>query len=1140
MEFRVLGPLEVSDGDTRVTLGRPQQRTVLAILLVHANEVVSTDFLIEELWGGDPPLASRKSLQSHVASLRRVLNVDGELLRAQPPGYVLSVETEQVDALQFERLIRDASSKLGADPQRAREELSEGLGLWRGAPLADVTDEPPTLRAEVARLEELRLVAWERRIEAELALGDHVEVVGELEHLTEQYPLREGLWARLMLALYRSGRQAEALGAYQKARRLLGKELGIEPSGELQRLEEQVLLQDSDLTWTHPAPSPKEGTEALPEGSVTFLFTDIEGSTRLWEDHPKTMREALARHDEVLRQAIERRSGYVFSTAGDAFSAAFQSPEDAFSAAIEAQAGLAAERWGSVELRVRMSLHTGVAEERGGDYFGPTLNRAARLLSAGHGGQVLVSQATEFLIRESLPSGTGLLDLGVHRLRDLSQPLQVYQLVHEQLPQEFPPLQSLEGFPNNLPASVSTFVEREAEIAEVTEVLRTSRLVTLTGAGGSGKTRLALQVAVEILGEFPDGAWFVGLAGLNDPDLVPGEVAAALQLTEKPGREWLEVLSSFLSDRELLLVVDNCEHLIDPVADLTLAMLETAPGLRVLATSRETLSLPGETSWLVPSMAIPTDGHDSSIDELMRFEGVQLFIERAQAARPDLAVGDDDAAAVVEICRRLDGLPLALELAAARVRALSLQQIASRLDDRFALLTGGSRAALPRHRTLEGAVAWSYELLSPEEQGLLERLSVFAGGFDLEAANQVAGGDVLSGVTSLVEKSLLAAEPHGEEVRYRMLETVAAFGQQQLGDRAGEVRNAHLAWAAKLARAAAANLVEGPDQAAWLTRVETELDNFRAAMRWALDEGDPATGMGVVASLLRYWDPRGLREGVRWVELFLAASPQVSDEVMAWTLFTGGALMAVQDEHGYERAAELLERSLALFRGLGERHGAAYALHYLVRTQWGQIDPGELRAGFDTALAGFREVDDLFGVATSLWVMAHWELEYGETARALAMVDELEALNRRMGSHLFLSHGTEISATARWYGGDYETARPLLHEALGLYRQNVSPQCAAHCLDSTAAWALGAGDPETATVLLGATDVLRADIGVRHPIDESFLSKDEVLGEAEAALGKRAFTAAWQRGQAMGPEEALDTAIAATSSSTRLGVEDAT
>ncbi|MFQ5968034.1 MAG: adenylate/guanylate cyclase domain-containing protein [Acidimicrobiia bacterium] len=862
-----------------------------------------------------------------------------------------------------------------------------------------------------------------------------------------------------------------------------------------------------------------------PTGTVTFLFTDIEGSTRLWEAQPEEMKAALAHHDDILRTAIEAHSGKVVKQTGDGVFAVFGHSRHAVAAALAAQQALTAQPWGELDsLPVRMGVHRGEVIPRRGDYFGPEVNRAARLMSVGHGGQILLSGITGELVGDQMPEGASLRDLGMHRLRDLSQPLRVFQVLHEELRQEFPPLQSLEGFPNNLPASASTFVGREVEVVEVSRLLAATRLLTLTGAGGSGKTRLALQVAAEMLGDFPDGAWFVGLAALKDPELVPREVAGSLQLAEKPGRTWSDVLSSFLSDRELLLVLDNCEHLIEPVADLTLRLLETAPRLRVLATSREALNLSGETSLQVPAMAVPADAHDSSIDKLMGFEAVQLFLERARAARPDLAIGDDDAPAVAQICRRLDGLPLALELAAARVRALSVQQIASRLDDRFALLTGGSRAALPRQRTLEGAVAWSYALLSPDEQRLLQWLSVFAGGFDLEAANQVAGGEVVEGVTSLVEKSLLIAEPHDEDIRYRMLETVAAFGQQQLGDGAAEVRNAHLAWAAELARAAAAHL-EGPDQAAWLARVETELDNFRAAMQWAREGGDPATGMGVVASLYRYWWSHGVREGVRWVDRYLAASPQVSDEVMAWAVFTGGALRAQQDQREYERAAELLERSLALFQGLGETRGAAYALHYLVRTQWGQIDPGELRAGFDAALAGFCEVEDLVGVLTSLWVLAHWELQYGEHARALELVDELEAVNRRLGSLHFQAHGTEISAAARWYGGDYQTAGPLLREALGLYRQIVSPQCTAHCLDSAAAWALGTGDPETATVLLGATDVLRADSGVRHPIDESFLSKDEVLGEAEAALGKRAFTVAWQRGQAMGVEEALAYAL---------------
>ncbi len=951
MEFRVLGSLEVNHGGEPVSVGGPQRRTLLALLLTHVNEAVSADYLIDQLWGEEPPTAARKSLQSHVANLRNLLNVDGEVLWAQPPGYVLSLQPTQVDVLRFEILLRQASSKLDIDPEQASRELDEALALWRGGPFADVADESPTLRVDAARLSELRLTAREHRIQVELALGGHADVIPELERLTDQYPLREALWAWLMLALYRSGRQAEALASYQKARRLLAEELGIEPSAELQALEEQMLLHGPELEWTPPTDGPQPVPGKMPHES--------------------------------------------------------------------------------------------------------------------HVGQ-----------------------------------------------------------PVNLPASVSSFVGRGAETAKVTELVSSARLVTLTGAGGSGKTRLALQVAGEMAERFPDGVWFVGLAGLSDPDLLAREVASALALREKPGRAWLDLLYGYLAGRNLLLVLDNCEHLVDAVAELTLSLLETAPRLQVLATSREPLGLPGEMTWLVPLMALPPVGEDSSMEELLRFEAVQLFVERAATARPDVEFRDEDADAIAQICRRLDGLPLALELAAARVRVLSVQEIADHLDDRFAILDGGHRGHVPRQQTLEATVAWSYDLTKPGEQRLFNQLSVFSGGFDFEAADEVAGAVALSGITSLVEKSLLVAKPGAGQTRYQMLETVAAFGLMKLGEEVARSRDVHLAWAVKLARTAAASL-EGTQQAVWIERIDTELDNVRAAMQWALDTGDLAAGMVIASSLFNYWYMRGVREGHSWIEQLLAEDPEVSDEVMGWALFTGGALLHQEGEHENERAAELLEAGLELFRDIGDQHGIAYSLHHLARTHWGEVDREQLRVELETALDGFREVGDHVGVATSLMFIVWLELEDSDPGRAVAASDELFPVTQRIGSPNIMAHGNELSATARWHAGNYEGAGPLLHEALKLYRGVGNTQCSAHCLESVAAWLLGSGDPEAATLLLAATDYLRSDIGIRAPRWERPIPEGVRAG-AEAALGGEAFAEAWGQGQVMTLDTAMDTAIAAT------------
>ncbi len=863
----------------------------------------------------------------------------------------------------------------------------------------------------------------------------------------------------------------------------------------------------------------------LPSGTVTFLFTDIEGSTRLWEAHGDAMRDALARHDEILRKTIEKHSGALVKQTGDGVYAVFAAAKDAVGAALAAQQTLRAQSWGEAEsLPVRMGLHTGDASERGGDYYGPEVNRAARVMSVGHGDQILLSGTTGAMVSSDMPDGASLKDLGNHRLRDLSQPLQIFQLVHERLPDEFEPLRSLDGFPNNLPIAVSNFVGRESEVAELSELLGTTRLLTLTGAGGTGKTRLALQVAAESLGDFADGVWFVELAGLTIPGLVPRQVASALGIPEKAGREWTDVIRGFIGERELLLVLDNCEHLIDAAASLTMDLLEGGSGLRVLATSRETLNLPGEITWQVPLLSSPVNGEETRIDELMRYESVQLFVDRAQAASPNIGIADDDAPALADICRRLDGLPLALELAAARVRALSVPQIAQHLDDRFALLTGGSRAALPRQQTLEAAVAWSYELLSEEERRILARLSVFAGGFDLEAGNQVAGGGVLDGIPSLVDKSLLVAEPHGKETRYRMLETIAAFGLERLGGEAPDAKNAHLAWAAELAGVAAQKF-EGPEQAEWLSKVATELHNFRAAMQWAIDSGDPAPGFVIASSLYRYWYIRGAREGGRWLDRFLDLTQKVPDEVMAGALRAAGASDQVLGE--YERAATRLQRSLELYQGLGNRRGANTALYFLARAQWGRIDPQRIREMLDTVAAEFREMDDAAGLGFTLIFVVFWEMDYGKPDRALAVAEELETVCEAVGAPQLLAHAMELPALALMMLGELEDAGSRFRRALDLYRQIGNQQCTAHCLENTAAWVLAGGDAENSAVLLGATEALRADIGVPIPPYESILFED-TLKKVVAALGKAPFDAAWQRGQAMDMEEALNTAISVT------------
>jgi class 3 adenylate cyclase len=481
---------------------------------------------------------------------------------------------------------------------------------------------------------------------------------------------------------------------------------------------------------------------SLPTGTVTFLFTDIEGSTRLWDRYPETMRQALARHDALMKEAIEKHHGHVFKTIGDAFCAAFATASDAVMAAVAAQKALENlqltddKTEESLPLRVRMALNTGTAEERDGDYFGPTLNKVARLLAAGHGGQILLTASAEAVVAGQLPDSISLVDMGSQRLKDLQLPEHVHQLRHPDLQAEFPPLRALNAS-NNLPIQVTSFVGREREIAEVKRLFEKTRLLTLTGSGGAGKTRLSLQVAAEMMEQNPDGVWLVELAPLSDPNLVPQTVATVLNVREEPGRPITQTLVDFLKTRSLLLLLDNCEHLLTACANLADTILRNCPKAYILASSREGLNIPGETTYRIPSLSLPDTRETLTPENLMQYEAVQLFVERAQSAQPSFVVTPQNAAAVGQLCVRLDGIPLAIELAAARVKAMSVEQIASRLDDRFRLLTGGSRTALPRQQTLRALIDWSYDLLSEQEQTLLRRLSVFAGGWTLEAAEKV-------------------------------------------------------------------------------------------------------------------------------------------------------------------------------------------------------------------------------------------------------------------------------------------------------------------------------------------------------------------------------------------------------------------
>jgi predicted ATPase/class 3 adenylate cyclase len=638
-------------------------------------------------------------------------------------------------------------------------------------------------------------------------------------------------------------------------------------------------------------------TSAAPSGVVTFLFTDVEGSTRRWEADAQAMRAALVVHDKVLRTAIEAYDGFLFSHTGDGFVAAFASPMSAVNAAIDAQRELG--------LPVRMGLATGEAELRDGDYFGTVLNRGARVMAAGHGGQILLAESTAVLV-----SGVGLVDLGPRRLRDVANPITVFQVQAEGLPDDFPPLRALDASPGNLRPATTSFIGRESEVAELQGAVKAHRLVTLTGVGGVGKTRLALEVAARLADEFPDGVWFFELAAVTDPVAVPDAVAAVLGITQQPGKSVSESIAAALEGRVRLLVFDNCEHVRDAAADLVEAILAQSATVTILATSREGLGVADEQLWLVPSLDVGA-GTDSA--------AVSLFVERASSVAQRFSMAkDDEAGAVVEICRRLDGIPLAIELAASRMASMTAHEVRDRLDQRFRLLVR-SRRGLARHHALRHAVAWSYDLLDDTEKSVLDRCSVFAGGFDLQSACAVAGSDgsddyvILDLLDALVRKSLLIADRSSGRTRFSMLETIRQFAEEQLvaGGAATEVRAAHSRYFAGR-EAEIMALWDSPRQRQAYEWFTVELANLRTAFRWAADQGDldAAATIATYAGLLSVGVDN--YEPIAWAEELIGPARAVDHPrlgtlyVMASQCYNAGR---IQDAVRYaDDGAKVIER----------------------------------------------------------------------------------------------------------------------------------------------------------------------------------------------------------------------------------------
>ena len=1014
VRIRLLGGVSATDGGRPVDVGPAKCQTVLAVLVLAAGSAVPVPRLVDLVWGEEPPRTAEKTLQSYVVRLRRALGA-GAIVRVGA-AYRLTVQPEALDVARFRQ-------------QLALGNIEAALVEWTGIPLAGL--EAPGLTPVVDGLVEQWLAAVEIDLERRLQT-DPTATIGPLTELTANHPFREGLWSLLMTALYRVGRQADALDAYQKARHHLVEQLGVEPGPRLRELESLILGQDERLRGPERSTAL---TSPHPTGTVTFGFCEVEDSSRLWAAHPTKMAAAVARLDGLVRAVVDRHGGWIFAAAGETFGASFHRADDAAAWARELQLEASSEPWpGGVELRLRIGLHTGETEERAGSYFGAAVNTAERIAAAGHGGQILVSGVTSDLLdrRE-------VLDLGTYRLDGEASGVRIVQLDDGR----HPPLRTEDSGRGNLPRRLDRIHGRDNDLDSIREALSRSPVVTLVGPGGIGKTRLALAVGMSDT-DVAGGVWLVELARIASSHDVPRAVADVLDVKEGPGRSLLQSVVAALQARSALLVLDNCEHVIDGAAELVQAIARGCADVRMLATSREALGVSGERLILVG----PLDPAGSA---------VELFNERAEAlsATFDAAASRSD---VEQICRRLDGIPLAIELAAARTRTLAPSELVDRLGHRLRLLTGGLRTAPERHRTLRATIQWSYDLLEPAQQTLFQRLSVFAGPFTLEGADTVGAGDDLDHgdiddlLQDLVEKSMVtvASGPFGR--LFQLLDTMREFAAEQLAesgspDLAAE-RHAH--WCLTQVADIHHRLV-GPAEIEGVARLGQLWPNLRAAFDWACTPGSWQLAAALVRPVAAELNLRQQTEIRDWAERILAVTPPTDEEEIAyWLVCATYGYKQNGDHQAYER---LVSRY-----GQPDHPLLRYSRAYL-------YDDGEaLRQYAPEAVAWFRSHDqddaavhaEIAGVASALMSTGHF-------AELDAFVSALADRYRSQGPPTLLYVTLALLGYSALFQGKPDAAEHLFDECANV---DVPDRTSSVHEPASARAALRRGDPSQASRIL--------------------------------------------------------------------------
>jgi predicted ATPase/DNA-binding SARP family transcriptional activator len=1116
MRYRLLGQLEVVTGDGRVVaFAGDKERIVLAALLMRANRAVSTSHLIDALWGDDPPERAANALQVHVSRLRKKLAAAGEgdeVLFTEPSGYRLGVGPGELDVACFEELVASATG----GPEEVSSQLAEALAVWKGPALSGVDSD--ALAGEAVRLEELRLVALERRIEADLALGRHLELVPELEAVIADHSLREGLRRQLMVALYRCDRQADALALYRQTRDLLADQLGIEPSPALQALELDILNQSPKLAPTHRAVA--AGSVGMyPFGTVTFLFSDVEGSARLSQElGSERYGNALREHRARIREVVAAYQGAEVDTEADALFVAFDRASDAVGAALAIQEGL-----GPGPIGVRIGLHTGEPLSVDRTYAGVDVHLAARICSAGHGGQVLLSSATARLARHVLPADASLADRGEFLFRGVDEPERVYQLLHPVLWASFPPLRAAPAQSHNLPDTRTSFVGREGELKLLDDLLVTARLVSVVGPGGSGKTRLAVELAARVAARFESGAFLCDLSPFSDPARVASTVAGVFAVQDAPGVDPLDALAWALEGRQVLLLVDNCEHVLEAAGAAIDRLLAAAAGVTVLATSREPLGVDGEQVWRIGPLSVP--GIDATVEGIVESDAVRLFANRGQLAQAAFEVTARNAAAVADICRQVDGLPLAIELGAAQVASLTPAVIAQRLADHLQVHRAAPGRRPGRQRTLEATIEWSYKLLNDDQRRLLRFLSLFANGFPLDAATSVGDcDDPVSLLGSLVDKSLVLWDPDSD--RYRLLETVRAFARARL-DEAGEGDIAgarHLGWCVSFAESLG-DYWTGPHDVEGYLLIDRELDNIRAAVGWAVGHQAPDAGR-LAAPLGAYWC-LGRRTPTVEARNWLARMAEIpgARPVDIGNALSRAALIAIWlDDHQTAWAAS--QRAIDTLTSAGDEEALELALsdNAILLVFAGRAD--EARAKWLELRDQAAERSHTFSLLLALNNLCWLETRQGNLADAVAygragLEQTSENASLSMGAVIRATLAEALLEQGQATGPVIEMIAESLHVDSRL--RGVSYLATNMTL---LAKALAPTDPRSAAVLIGAARAMEKRHGIGHGYqyaDRDYV--DRLVEQLRNRLGDEELTEALESINEITFDEATDLAI---------------